>query len=226
MTAPFLRGHCPECGPNRLAESMGSHLVREVDEQTGVWFEIDYHILKCRGCEEVYFRTSSAFSEEYEHEYIELMDEFETIYPRKVQYWPAATSRKEPDWASDLRGTDMILRELFADIYVALNNDLRILAAIGLRTAFDRASEILNVDPKISFSQKLKGLMEAGKIGRDEVEILGVLTDAGSAAAHRGWKPSESDLNTMMNIFESFIHRSFILQSEARKLIKSVPKRK
>lgn len=120
----------------------------------------------------------------------------------------------------------MILRELFADIYVALNNDLRILAAIGLRTAFDRASEILNVDPKISFSQKLKGLMEAGKIGRDEVEILGVLTDAGSAAAHRGWKPSESDLNTMMNIFESFIHRSFILQSEARKLIKSVPKRK
>ena len=34
------------------------------------------------------------------------------------------------------------------------------------------------------------------------------LVDAGSAAAHRGWKPSFEDLSTMMDVLEQFVHRT------------------
>jgi hypothetical protein len=47
------------------------------------------------------------------------------------------------------------LDRFFADTYVALNNDLRILAAIGIRTAFDRASQLLGIAPEKTFADKL-----------------------------------------------------------------------
>jgi Domain of unknown function (DUF4145) len=63
-----------------------------------------------------------------------------------------------------------------------------VLAAIGLRTAFDRASELLGIDPNKTFAGKLSQLVVDGHIGSTEKASLDVLTDAGGAAAHRGWK--------------------------------------
>jgi hypothetical protein len=87
------------------------------------------------------------------------------------------------------------LEDLLTSVYTALDNDLRVLAAIGLRTAFDRASELLSVDPEKTFADKLSQLMANGDIGSTEKESLDVLTDAGGAAAHRGWKPNPKQLD-------------------------------
>jgi hypothetical protein len=44
-----------------------------------------------------------------------------------------------------------------------------------------------------------------GKIGRSERETLEILTDAGGAAAHRGWKPTVKQLDTLMTVGEQFL---------------------
>jgi hypothetical protein len=44
---------------------------------------------------------------------------------------------------------DPDLGGLLTEMYAALNNDLRVLAAIGARTAFDRSSELLGVDASL-----------------------------------------------------------------------------
>jgi hypothetical protein len=54
---------------------------------------------------------------------------------------------------------------------------------------------------------------------------LDILTDAGGAAAHRGWKPKPDQLNTVMSILESFFHRKFVLESEAERLKAQLPPR-
>src|SRR3954471_18019981 len=58
-----------------------------------------------------------------------------------------------------------------------------------------------------SFAEKLKELTAGNKIGGEEKEILSVLADAGSAAAHRGWKPTEGDINHLMDALENFLER-------------------
>jgi hypothetical protein len=47
--------------------------------------------------------------------------------------------------------------------------------------------------------------------------------DAGSAAAHRGWRPNHEELNTMIDVVESFLHRSFIVGDGIKKLKAAVP---
>src|SRR5262249_11815942 len=112
-----------------------------------------------------------------------------TPIPR-ITYWPVPSKRKPPDWVIELLSEDSVLYDLVTETYAALNNDAPVLAAVGLRTVFDRASEKMGVDPALSFAEKLDALERMGKMGRSERGTLEPLTDAGGAAAHRGWKPT------------------------------------
>ena len=208
-----IKGHCPNCGSDRLADVVGHH--RQAHDAKGggpdwgaAW--TDYRILQCRGCEVAYFQQEKLWEE---------WDDW-----HEVTYWPSPSKRKKPDWSSSLwRSGDAALISLFDEIYRALNDDLRVLSAIGIRTAFDRATELVGIDPAKTFAEKLVKLVELGLIGGDEKVILNILTDAGSAAAHRGWKPEPQELNTMMDVFEAFLHRTFILRPEAKSLQKKIP---
>lgn len=232
-----IKGHCPNCGPDRLANVVGHHHSRYYDETSGIWGEVDYRILQCRGCELAYFQKDEIFSEDWEND----PDTGESYIPRKITHWPAPPAppapakRKRPDWASpklelfsgvsELFAIDSDLDSLFDNIYVAMNNDLRVLSAIGIRMTFDRASELLGVDPAKSFAEKLLELVKLGRIGVNEKDTLDILTDAGSAAVHRGWKPGPEELDTMMNIIETFLYRTFILDAAAKRLKQNVPAR-
>jgi hypothetical protein len=220
-----VKGHCPDCGPERLGEVVGHHHTLEDDDNSPVWFQVDYRILRCRGCGKVYFQTDEVFSEDEEHRINPHTGEPESYLRHKIAHWPSPPKRERPHWSSDLYAVDSNLDSLFEEIYVALNNDLHVLSAIGIRTAFDRASELLSVDPAKTFNEKLSELVSIGKIGPSERGTLDILTDAGSAAAHRGWKPKPKELDTMMSIFEAFLYRNFVLDAEARVLQKQVPGR-
>ena len=182
-------------------------------------------ILECCGCERVYFRRDYWFSE------------WETIgvHPMTGQptleggvdtaYWPAPVRRQRPNWFAKVEKSERDLSKLLAEMYAALDHDLRVLAAIAARTVFDRASQLLGVDPAMGFKEKLSSLNTDGRISTDEVAILQVLVDAGSAAAHRGWRPTADQLRTMVDTVESFLHRSIVLGDGIRKLKASVPTR-
>lgn len=216
-----VKGHCPTCGADRWADVAGAHKHDYNIDSACISGTIVHRILVCRGCEDVYFQRYEECSENI----VEVPDgndgwTFE-IEP-KIQHWPAPTVRERPEWifSSDL---DVDLNRLLGEVYEALDAELRVLAAIGIRTAFDRASELLGVDPSRTFAQKLDDLHGSGKIGTDEKDTLTVLTDAGSAAAHRGWRPSNPELSTMMNVLETFVYRSFVLGGMAQKLKGKVP---
>jgi hypothetical protein len=141
----------------------------------------------------------------------------------ETKYWPPASSRKKPHRLPTIHEADKALGDLLMEMYDALAGDLRVLSAIAARTVFDRASEFMGVDPSLPFSQKLDKLGGDGKIGIDEHNILEVLVDAGNAAAHRAWRPSVAELNTMIDVVESFLQRSFVLGDGITQLKASVP---
>lgn len=221
----IIRAHCPSCGSGRKAFIRAKHVVEYADAIDGSSATDTGMILECCGCERVYFRRDYWFSE------------WETIgdHPLSGQpimeggtettYWPSVIARQRPKWLDMLRARDKSLGFLLDEMYAALDADLRVLAAIGARTAFDRASELLGVDPAINFKEKLESLGANGKISIDEESTLDTLVDAGSAAAHRAWRPQPDELNTMMDVMESFLHRSFIVGDGIAKLRASVPEK-
>jgi len=203
----------------RNADVVGDY-VHVDDGPPFFWERRDYRILRCRGCEQkAYFQVEINFGREVDPDTGEETDRLSVIH------WPVPAKRKRPVWFIDVWFCDGDLQSLLEEVYTALDNDLAVLAAIGIRTVFDRASELLGIDPELPFARKLDRLAASGKIGADEQLILAVLTDAGGAAAHRGWKPSVSELETMMDIIEAFIHRSFVLGKAASRLKKGVPAR-
>jgi len=204
-----IKGHCPTCGGGRNAEVIAHHEDQWQDEEGDMWGRGDYRILKCAGCGEIYFQQETFSSEDAD---------------KKTTYWPAPSKRKRPEWLWKI--DDRALGDLLTSVYTALDNDLRVLAAIGLRTAFDRASELLGVDPNKSFADKLSQLVVDGHIGSTEKASLDVLTDAGGAAAHRGWKPNLKQLDTLSSIMEQFVYRTFVLNLEAKSVKMSIPSRK
>lgn len=218
----FEVGHCPSCGAER-ADVVAEHkeFYRSPDFDAVTYFQV----LECRGCGKHYFKSNSSNSEDY-HDYYDPEQDFEVReHLETVNYWPPAAKRKQPPWADEIRMQDRILGSLFDDVYTALSNNLGVLAAIGMRTVFDRASEKLGINSNEPFQAKLTELKDGDHITEKEKGVLGALIDAGSAAAHRGWQPQPKQLDSMMTILEAFLHRAFLLEDIGVELGKNVPKR-
>lgn len=217
------KGHCPTCGAGKHADTVALHEKRYDVEDVGVWGKTEYRILQCRGCEEIYFETTETFSEDVHYKKHPVTGEVEPYLQERKSYWPVPTKRDQPEWAQDLIGVDRPLSDLLDDVYGCLNAGLPVPAAIAVRTVFDRASELLDVDASLTFKVKLAELVAKGTVGQQEREMLSSLTDAGSAAAHRGWRPDNAKLGTMVSILETFLHRAFILPKQAQALSGAVP---
>ncbi|WP_353429023.1 hypothetical protein [Paracoccus denitrificans] len=146
----YEKGNCPSCATDR-ADVKASH--------TSTYHEDHYSsrevfsILECRGCGKIYFKSSGTNSEDVHHERDPYTGEWEQVYLETVFFWPPPPKRMPPTWAWDLKVRDLTLGGLLDDVYTALSNNLGVLAAIGMRTVFDRASELLGVDPALPFAK-------------------------------------------------------------------------
>jgi hypothetical protein len=186
----IIKAHCPQCGAGRKAHVRGKHEVIFPDDGDGTTGSDTGMILECCGCEHVYFRRDRWFSEWEaigEHPVTgELRMEGGTV----TTYWPSPVARARPKWLDKIEQADRDAGNLIQEMYTALDDDLRVVSAIAARTVFDRASELLVIDPALGFQEKLDRLRVHGKISIDEEGTLRVLVDAGSAAAHRVGDPA------------------------------------
>jgi len=211
-----IKSHCPRCGPDRYANVLYRHKETGDDDERGVWETITSYMLQCGGCKTVFFQEDYMSSEDVDPDGRPV---------KRITYYPAPAKRKRPDWFS-LLDLEQGLYSLLNETYRALDADAPVLSATGARTIFDRASELLRINPALSFKDKLDQLQNKGHISASERTHLDILVDAGSAAAHRGWRPTADQLDTVMSIVETFIHRRFILESEVKRLKAQIPRRK
>ena len=191
------KGHCPQCDQKLNAAIVASESRTEQWEEDGlgrVEEVTTYRILQCRGCESLYVQRAYWFSE--------------SQGPPHVTYWPSPPA---PDWVRQL--TDGTLQNLLREVYGAVNSRHRVLAAIGARTALDRAMVLNGAEEASNLEAKRKELQDNGVIGEHEFETLFKLVDAGSAAAHRAWMPKPEELTTLIDGMESFLHRTLVLRS-------------
>jgi hypothetical protein len=235
------RGHCPNCDADRNAEVLAEDTLEEEHEEGDIWFRSTYSILRCLGCDRRYFRLAELCSEDWDEDFDADTGETSLTLNKRVTYWPSIptnpATRRRPDWLwcgplepdPDLSFAFASeypeLASLLNEVYTALDNKLHILATIGMRTVFDCASQKLGADPNQNFAEKLKELTAGNKIAGEEKEILSVLANAGSAAAHRGWKPPKDHIYDLMDALENFLQRAFVIKHNVRRVKKNIPAR-
>ncbi|HHX4053980.1 TPA: DUF4145 domain-containing protein [Burkholderia contaminans] len=220
-----VKGQCPHCGDERNCEVHGRVKKQwEWSDRSGNSVDglIEHLFLECKGCETIFYESISCNSEDVEYWYDHNGDTQSEYVMHRTTY-PKPTSRIKPSWLSAIVNTDMTLYTILDEMYLACDNGTYILTAIGLRTALDRAMEVLGIDQAATFVEKLKRLRDGGWIGETEHEILGIVTDAGNAAAHRGWRPDEQEVFQLVQAMEVFLQRAFIVGKQALGIKEKIP---
>lgn len=213
-----IRAHCSNCGGERNCEIRGHHPEKGGDENFD--WQRDWYLLTCRGCDHVFAQTISTNSEDRD-DYYDHYGEHVTEYNETVETWPARSKRPIPDWFNNAHvQTDIknisALNASIDELYRALDADLLVLSSIAIRTTFDIAAVLLGVKADLGFEKKIEALVNEGHIPEEEKENVGILVNAGSASAHRGWKPQPSDIDTLMSGLEDFIYNSMVLPARKR----------
>jgi Domain of unknown function (DUF4145) len=210
-TPEIRKSFCAKCNGLRNCDIRGK--VSDHWGDGGVWGNIDWFLLQCRCCENIFCHTVKIFSEDYSYEWDAEAQEDTIVMDEDHAYCPAVSARKRPDCFASMNfgsANSHVLLEAMTEMYVALDNDLMRLSGAAIRTAFDIASELLGIDPDLTFAEKLDTLVSTNRINGVDRERLETLTEAGHASIHRGWVPKTEDLGTMVDILEHFVHRAFV----------------
>lgn len=224
-----LKALCPRCKGERNCQEHGVVSVPwEVgDEVNHMWGKDESRLLQCCGCETVFLHIKSWNSELFDIEYDYVQRDQVQVPIIEITTFPAAEidQSRKPDWVWEIAKTDPQLHKILDETYSAYQEGLLILASVGLRTAFDRATETLQIDPGHTLDEKIKKLKEMGFIGETEASALGVVADAGSAAAHRAWSPGETEFNFLLTALEQFLHRTIVSGKTVLSIANTIPPR-
>ena len=204
-----VRCHCNNCGRSTSHVVLERRVVEDSDEPDGeyppFWWTDTYEMLQCKGCDAVCLRhfTEDAAGAETE------------------RFYPPPISRRAPLWRWHLPETS---KELLNEIYIALHSDSRRLALMGARTLLDMLM-LKEVGDSGTFETRLKGLQDKGVISAKSREVLSTALDAGSAAAHRGYKPDREAIEAVLDIVENVLQAEHHLSHLADELRKKIPAR-
>lgn len=227
--AKIVKALCPRCkGERKCVEHGFVNVPWELgDEVNYNWGNDESRLLQCCGCETVFLHIKSWDSELFEIEYDYIKRDQVQVPIIKVTTFPAIEieGNQKPDWIWEIARVDPQLHRILDETYMAYEAGLLILAAVGLRTAFDRATEALQIDPGHTLDEKIRKLKEQGFIGETEASTLGVVANAGSAAAHRAWSPTEAEFKPLLSALEHFLQRTVVSGKSALSIADKIPPR-
>lgn len=210
------RSHCNVCLGQKHHEVLYRCHEDETDEHDGHVYLIArelYELVQCCGCGNVSLRVTYSYSgDPNEH----------------VRYFPPAVSRRLPRWFSDIKwvwtSPYSDVHELFKEIYSALYSGNNRLAMMGTRAVVDLALTHRLGDIG-SFERKLDEAKRIGWITEVEHSTLKAAIEAGNAASHRAYCPTEQQLGRVLDIVEHFIERCYVLEESAGEIAKETPAR-
>jgi hypothetical protein len=215
--------YCNLCSGERRHEILYIEKTEWGDEDKNDPFSMsggdDYELLKCCGCESIKLRHKQWSSEDFDAE---------GNPDIRVSYYPPAVFRRKPKWLGDLSfflpWSERCLVEILEEIYVAIQNNSRRLAAMGIRALFEYIM-ISKVADNGSFSKNMQEFEKQGFISQLQKQRVETILEVGHATIHRAYTPSSEDLTALIDITESLLESIYIHDALVERLKKRIPPR-
>jgi hypothetical protein len=175
-----------------------------VDIPDGSGLVTKVRAIRCRGCRECAIRGEEIYFDGIPDEWADAPE------PTITFYSPPRLWHRPPDWIQSLEESDPDLKGLLDEIYSAANDSQIRLLSMGVRAALDHLMiRILGGDVG-GFEASLDALVAKQHLTSKQKDNLAIVIDAGSASAHRGYKPTQDLLEQMLAVMERLIHEHYI----------------
>lgn len=138
-------------------------------------------------------------------------------------YKPPRLWLQQPKWVED-EAIDNTVYGLLVEVYSAANDNQFRLLAMGVRAVLDYVMTYL-VNDIGGFEKKLDEMVKQEHISRKQKDMLLVVIDAGSATAHRGFKPPRDLLMQMIDVMGIIIRQHYITGPMLQTLKTHIPPR-
>lgn len=212
----LMKAFCNECVRESNHRILAKHDYRQdADDESGICVFNEYLTVQCAGCDHIYFLHRSLCSEDIWH------DEDGDYYEWNAIEYPPRQARPFPIWFGEI---DNNLRHILFESYAALKNGLPILATMGARAALERLM-LLKIDDKGRFAANVDAFIEMGYMQRNLKQPLIDALDAGHAATHRAYAPTNEVLSSVFDVLEGIINATLILPDRAQNVQKVTPPR-
>lgn len=215
------KAYCNKCGSSTNHDLVATEKQEDVSEENDryeghYWLDL-YEMLKCRGCDTATMRHTRQWGSKDD--------------PPTTTSYPPVISRRAPLWVDhDLFSllyavvVPVHICSIMREVYTAVQNSSRRLAAMGIRAALESVM-IDRVGDRRNFKANMDAFQEAGYLSVRQAMSLDSILDAGHAAIHRGWEPSNEEIGTLLDITESLIEIIYLHEHFVRDLDKNIPRR-
>ena len=190
------------------------------DEQHPIDGGDDYTVAQCNGCKVISYQQCNWFSEDVN---------VDGSLALTTKRFPPKTLRKQPKWFSRFHIAHILggsgFGMLFNEIYIALQNNCRSLAVMGIRALLEQIM-IEKCGDQGSFSANINKFEKDGYISKLQKNALLPVIEAGHAAMHRSYEPKAEEVLASLDITENIIESIYVNESKGDKLNETVPKKK
>ena len=207
LPTPSFHAPCRRCAADTPHQLIGE--CKKFDHANDGPIQIDfcetYSLIQCQVCKQGRMRQVFWNSENDDS---------------PAEYFPPGRRRREPAWIDDLEDK---YKGLLQEVYAAYDAGYTAIAAMGARAALDVwvSSQTPNIK---GFSKKLEELRRLGTLNARQIELLVPTFDAGSGAAHRGYRPDVDDTLTVIEAVEHVLHQD-LFAVRVQRLKKNTPPR-
>lgn len=200
MTNKVVRTECTRCKLPTRHEVIFEHEVSGNTPGDEFPFRYYYQVIECRGCGDVSFRRTYETAKDWDPETGE-MTVYEILYPprtserilmRGLEYFPPKVSA------------------VYQETVKAINADLRILAAIGLRTLIESVC-VEEGTAGDNLQESIEELAHQGFISSKQAEFLHRHRFMGNVAAHEIRAPRRNRIEIALEIAETLLKAIYVL---------------
>ena len=199
---------CHRCGKHTNHMVIAKRSVRFDPDYEDPWGE-DHYFAECAGCESLTYAISSWVDGNWNPSTGE-MDRTWKTYPRSSTEHPR------------MKGDHLLppkISEVYLEVIGAINADLSILPAVGLRALIEAVCRDQGI-PRGTLEKLIDGLATKGVLTAAQAKILHGHRFLGNSAAHEAVPPKQGELEAALEIAESVLQTIYIVPRLAKRMPK------
>lgn len=214
--------HCPYCDKTTKCLIVAVESAREYADTDPIGLN-HYLLLQCQGCEDFFFLHVYDDHTNFETE------RTRTIYPpSKSERFKHHKPNPKFSGLFWLNTDNEFVANLYSQVSKALNQEMVIVAALGMRTLVDAASiKSCNGNVNDNFTKHIKDLVNNGILPTSQQPLFMKIKDICDGATHRLATPSISELAVCMQAVDHLLESIYIQPHRAQTIekISKVPPR-